>query len=341
MPGSLLGNIVPRVEDPDLLRGRSTFVDNQRLEGTAHAVFVRSPFAHARITGIDTAEAERAPGVLGVFTADSFGTAPVPAFAEVNKQVQRTALAREKVRFVGDPVALVVAETRAQAVDAAELVDVDYDELPAVADMEAALAEDAPLQFEELGSNIAASRADDSGIDPLEGAAHVVRLRIENQRIATAPMGGHAVLARPTPEGLTVWLATQQPHLSRDLVARFTGLEKEQVRVIAPHVGGAFGGKAGIIPDHAAVIAAARRLDRPVKWAETRSEAMLSMHGRGQVQYAELGLDAEGRFTGLRVRVVGDCGAYAGFGGALALGPTYMMIQGPYDVPEIRYDAIA
>jgi len=341
MPGSLLGNIVPRVEDADLVRGRSTFVDNQRLEGTAHAVFVRSPFAHARITGVDTAEAERAPGVLGVFTAEAFGETPVPAFAEVNERVQRTALAAGKVRFVGDPVALVVAETRAQAVDAAELVDIDYDELPAVADMEAALADDAPLQFEELGSNIAASRADDGDVDPLAGAAHVVRLRIENQRIATAPMEGHAILAQPRDDGLTVWLATQQPHLSRDLIARFTGLEKDQVRVIAPHVGGAFGGKAGIIPDHAAVIAAARRLGRPVAWTETRSEAMLSMHGRGQVQYAELGLDAEGRFTGLRARVVGDCGAYAGFGGALALGPTYLMSQGPYALPAISYDGIA
>ena len=345
MPGSLLGNIVPRVEDPDLVRGRSTFVDNQRLEGTAHAVFVRSPFAHARITGIDTGEAERAPGVLGVFTAASFGDAPVPAFAEVNPKVHRTALAAGKVRFVGDPVALVVAETRALAVDAAELVDVDYDELPVVADMEAALAEDAPLQFEELGSNIAASRADASGQDPLAGAAHVVRLRMENQRLATAPIEGHAVLAQPgtgpAGDGLTVWLATQQPHLSRDLIARFTGLDKEQVRVIAPHVGGAFGGKAGIIPDHAAVIAAARTLGRPVAWAETRSEAMLSMHGRGQVQYAELGLDADGRFTGLRARVVGDCGAYAGFGGALALGPTYLMSQGPYAIPAISYAGIA
>ncbi|MFC4784929.1 xanthine dehydrogenase family protein molybdopterin-binding subunit [Nocardioides sp. MAHUQ-72] len=341
MPGSLLGNVVPRVEDPDLLRGRSTFVDNQRVEGTAHAVFVRSPFAHARVTGIDTSLAEAAPGVLAVHTGATIGDRPVPAFADVNKAVTRTALATDEVRYVGDPVALVVAETRAQAVDAAELVDVDYDELPVVVDMEAALAPDAPVQFASLGTNVAASRAEQDPSDPLAGAQHVVRLRVENQRIATAPMEGHAILAQPTDDGLTVWVATQQPHLSRDLIARWTGLDKAQVRVIAPHVGGAFGGKAGITPDHAAVIGAARALGRPVKWTETRSEAMLSMHGRGQVQYAELGLDGEGRFVGLRVRVVGDCGAYAGFGGALALGPTYMMIQGPYEVPEIRYDAIA
>lgn len=341
MPGSILGNIVPRVEDPDLLRGRSTFVDNQRIEGTAHAVFVRSPFAHARVTRVDTSEAEKAPGVLVVHTGDSLGDGQVPAFALANKTAGRTALARDRVRFVGDPVALVVADTRAEAVDAAELVDVDYDELPVVADMEAALADGAPLQFDHVAGNIAATRADADRSDPLAGAAHVVRLRLENQRIATAPIEGHAILAQPTADGLTVWVATQQPHTARDLVARWTGLPKEQVRVIAPHVGGAFGGKAGIMADHAAVISAARGLGRPVRWTETRSEAMLSMHGRGQVQYAELGLDADGRFTGLRVRVVGDCGAYAGFGGGLALGPTYLMVQGPYEVPEIRYDAIA
>jgi len=341
MPGSLLGNIVPRVEDPDLVRGLSTFVDNQRIAGTAHAIFVRSPFAHARVTAVDTSEAERSPGVLAVFTGTTIGTTRVPAFAEVNPVIARTALATDKVRFVGDPVAMVVAETRAQAVDAAELVDVDYAELPVVADMEAALAEDAPLQFEAVGSNIALSRADANDADPFAGADHVVRLRLENQRIATAPMEGHAILVQPTGDGLTVWVATQQPHLSRDMIAGYTGLAKEDVRVIAPHVGGAFGGKAGIIADHAAVVAAARHLDRPVKWTETRSEAMLSMHGRGQVQYAELGLTAEGRIVGLRVRVIGDCGAYAGFGGVLAVGPTYMMIQGPYEIPEVRYDAIA
>src|SRR6476646_8270405 len=313
MPGSLLGNIVPRVEDPDLVRGLSTFVDNQRIDGTAHAIFVRSPFAHALVTAVDTSEAERSPGVLAVFTGTTIGTTRVPAFAEVNPVIARTALATDKVRFVGDPVAMVVAE----------------------------LAEDAPLQFEAVGSNIATSRADANDADPFAGADHVVRLRLENQRIATAPMEGHAILVQPTGDGLTVWVATQQPHLTRDMIAGYTGLAKEDVRVIAPHVGGAFGGKAGIIADHAAVVAAARHLGRPVKWTETRSEAMLSMHGRGQVQYAELGLTAEGRIVGLRVRVIGDCGAYAGFGGALALGPTFMMIQGPYDVPEIRYDAIA
>lgn len=348
MPGSLLGNVVRRVEDPDLLTGRSTFVDNQRVEGTLHAVFVRSPVAHARITGVDTTAAERSPGVVAVLTGEQLADRPVPLFASANPDVERTALAHDRVRYVGDAVALVVATTRAEAVDAAELVDVDYEELPAVADMELALADGAPLQFEELGSNIAGARRDPrfaDGSDPFEGAAHVVRLRIENQRIATAPMEGHAILVEPTGSaedpGLTAWVATQHPHLARDLIASYTGLAPEKVRVVAPHVGGAFGGKAGIGTEHAAVVAAAVRLGRPVRWTETRSEAMLSMHGRGQVQYAEMGLDHDGRILGLQLQVVGDCGAYAGFGGSLALGPTYMMSQGPYVVPEVRYAAIA
>jgi carbon-monoxide dehydrogenase large subunit len=343
MVGSLLGNAVPRVEDPDLVTGRSTFVDDLRIAGTAHAVFVRSSFAHARITGIDTTEAERAPGVLAVHTSETLGTDPVPPFAEVNKLCGHAALAFDVVRYVGDPVALVVAETRAQAVDAAELVDVDYEELPVVADMEAALADDAPLQFPELGSNVAASVSAD-GSDPLAGADLVVRARIENQRIATAPIEGNAILVEPThPDGpgVTVHVATQQPHLARDLVSRYTGLDTSRVRVVVPHVGGAFGGKAGISYGHAAIVAAARALDRPVAWTETRSEAMLSMQGRGQVQFAELGLTSEGAIVGLRARVIGDCGAYAGFGGVLAVGPTRMMAQGPYEIPQIGYSAIA
>jgi carbon-monoxide dehydrogenase large subunit len=341
MAGSLLGSRVPRVEDPDLVRGRGTFVANQRVPDTAHAVFVRSPLAHARIATVDTTAAATAPGVLAVHTGQTLGDAPAPTIGQANDQAVRTVLARDRVRFVGDPVALVVAETLAEAVDAAELVDVDLEPLPAVVDMEAALADGAPLQFDDIGGNIAASRSDSAAGDPLAGAAHVVRLRMENQRVANAPMEGHAILAKPAEDGVVVWVGTQHPHLTRDLIAGYTGLETHQVRVIAPDVGGAFGGKCAITADHAAVVAAALGLGRAVRWIETRSESMLSMHGRGQVQYAELGLEPDGRFTGLRIRVVADCGAYAGFGGEMALGPTYMMAQGPYEVPELRYDAIA
>jgi carbon-monoxide dehydrogenase large subunit len=340
MPGSILGTQVRRVEDEELLLGQGTFVDNLEGEGVAHAIFVRSPFAHAVIAGIDTTEARAADGVLAVYAADDLGYDTLPSFAAVNQQAPRAARAVGKVRYVGDPVAVVIAETRAQAVDAAELVDVDYDDLPAVTDMEDALAEGAPLQFEEIGSNIATFRAAKDDVDVLDDAEHVTRVRMVNQRIAVAPIEGNAILVRPTDDGLEAWVSTQHPHLARDLLAKSVGVEPEHVRVVAPHVGGAFGGKAGSTTDHAAIALAARRLGRAVKWIERRSEAMLSMHGRGQVQYAELGLTRDGTITGLRMRVLGECGAYAGFGGALAVGPTYLMAQGPYAVPRLRFEAI-
>jgi carbon-monoxide dehydrogenase large subunit len=341
MPGSILGTEVRRVEDLELLLGQGTFVDNLDSSGVAHAIFVRSPFAHATITGLDTSEAAAAPGVLAVYTADDLGREPLSGFADVNSSAGRAALAVDKVRYVGDPVALVVAETRAQAMDAAELVDVDYDDLPVVTDVEDALAEDAPLQFEAIGSNIATQRAAKDPADVLDDADHVTRVRMVNQRIATAPIEGNAILVRPTADGMEAWVSTQHPHMARDLLAKAIGVDAAHVRVVAPHVGGAFGGKAGTGPDHAAIALAARKLGRPVKWSETRSEAMLSMQGRGQVQYAELGLSRDGTITGLRLRILGECGAYAGFGGALAVGPTYMMAQGPYLIPRLRFDAIA
>ena len=367
--GSILGTEVRRVEDPDLLLGRGRFVDNIDLgeEGVLTAVFVRSTVAHALIGGIDTSEALGAPGVVTVLTAQDMGPDPVPLFAQINERVDRPALAVDRVRFVGDPVALVVARTRAQAVDAAELVVVDYEELPAVVDMEEALAHDAPLQHPELGTNVALAVKDPDGdVDVLAGAHRVVRLRMENNRMATSPIEGHAILVRPVlaedgavdgdgdgdgegdgdadagrVRGLDIWLASQHPHIARKLISRWTGLPPEAVRVRAPHVGGAFGGKAGMVAEHGAVIRAAQRLGRPVRWAETRSETMLSMSSRGQVQYVELGLDEQSRITGLRARVVGDCGAHAGYGGSYASGSTRTMSEGSYRIPRLRYDALS
>ncbi|UYM03670.1 xanthine dehydrogenase family protein molybdopterin-binding subunit [Solicola gregarius] len=330
-----------RVEDPDLVRGRATFVDNGQPAGVLHAAFVRSTYAHARIASIDTAEARELPGVVAVYTAADLDLAPFAGFSPVNEACSRAPLATDRVRFVGDTIALVVAESVAAAADALELVDADLEPLPVVTDPESAVADGSPLQFEELGSNIAAGVQDDPAVDVLADADHVVRARVENQRVAVAPIEGNAVLVEPGDERLTVHVSTQMPHLSRSMIAKTFGLDPDAVRVVAPHVGGAFGGKPAVIAEHVTVIAAARRLGRPVKWTETRSEAMLSMHGRDQVQYAELGLRRDGTFTGMRWRVVGDCGAYAGFGGALALGPTRTMAQGVYEIPAISYSAIA
>jgi aerobic carbon-monoxide dehydrogenase large subunit len=343
VPGSLLGNRVRRVEDPDLLTGRSTFVANLPIDGCASAVFVRSPFAHARVRSIDTAEAARAAGVLGVFTADDLGLEPLGGFMVLHPACARPPLARGKVRFAGDAVAMVVAETEPAAVDAAALVLVDYDPLDAVVDMEAATADGAPLQFEELGTNVVAGFSDPGDVDPLAGAVTVVRAQLENQRVAVVPMEADAIAAVPGDDGqgheLTVYVSTQMPHDFARATARCFGLERGAIRVVAPHVGGAFGSKVGLGAEHAAVIAAARRLGRPVRWVETRSESFMAMpQGRAQLQWAEMGFDADGRITGMHWRVLGDAGAYAGFGGALALGPTRMMAEGVYRMPVVRYD---
>jgi carbon-monoxide dehydrogenase large subunit len=340
MPGSILGNRVRRVEDPELLLGRGRYVGDIAVPGLAHVVFVRSPIAHARITGIDIGEAAHAPGVLAVYTAADLGLPVVHGLMVLNPAAGRPPLAVDQVRFVGDTVVAVVAETRAEAVDAAELVVVDYDPLDAVVDPELALAAGAPLQFEDMGTNLAAGFRDPDGPDPLAGAAHVVRARIDNQRVAVVPMETNAITVVPGDDGdgheLTIWISTQMPHGFHGQVCTLFELDAERIRVVAPYVGGAFGAKVGAGAEHVVVIAAARRLNRPLAWSETRSETLVATpHGRGQVDYIEMGFDEEARITGMHCRVISDAGAYAGFGGALALGPTRMMAQGVYRIPTI------
>jgi aerobic carbon-monoxide dehydrogenase large subunit len=344
MPGSLLGTEVVRVEDPDLLVGHTTYIDNLPIEGVLNLAFTRSALAHARITGIDTSEAEKVPGVVAVFTAADLD---LPAFhsfgVALNEACARPPLATDTVRFVGDPIVVVVAETKAAAEDAAEAVIVDYDPLPAVTDMEAALAEGAPVQFDAIGSNLAAGQRDPDDLAPLEGAHVVVRGRFENQRVAVVPMEGNAISVDPRGDGeghdLVIHVSTQMPHLFARLAAGVLGLDMKKLRVIAPHVGGGFGGKAGITAEHVVAIGVGRQIDRPVKWVETRSENMVALpHGRGQVQYIEMGFTADGDIVGMHARVIGDAGAYGGFGGGLAMGPTRSMAQGVYKIPKLAYD---
>ena len=343
MPGSILGNRVRRVEDPLLLVGGAKYVGDIAVPGLAHVVFVRSPIAHARIDSIETAEAAKAPGVLAVLTAADLDLPLVHGLMMLNAAAGRPPLAVGKVRFVGDAVVAVVAETRAAAVDAAELVVVDYDPLGAVVDPETALDDGAPLQFEAMGTNLAAGFRDPDGVDPLAGAAHVTRARIDNQRVAVVPMETNAITVVPGDDGdghdLTIWISTQMPHGFHRQMCQILDLDRARVRVVAPYVGGAFGAKAGVGAEHVVVTAAARRLDRPLTWVETRSENLVATpHGRGQVDYIEMGFDADARITGMHCRIIADAGAYAGFGGALALGPTRMMAQGVYRIPAIRYD---
>jgi carbon-monoxide dehydrogenase large subunit len=340
--GSLVGVPVRRVEDPTLLRGEGTYIDNLDLPGALHLAFVRSPMAHADITAVDTAEARVMPGVVAVYTAGDLDFPEHTGMMQLNPNIVRPALARDRVRFVGDAVAVVVAESKAQAVDAVEAVIVAYEPLPAATDMESALAPDAPIQFEAVGSNVVMGAREPDDYDPLAGADVVVRGRFENQRLAVVPMEGSAVAVVPGDDGegheLTVYLACQMPHSNRNALTANFGVEPENVRLVAPHVGGSFGAQHWA-PEDIVAVRVARELQRPVKWVETRSENMIAMpHGRGQVQYLELGLRHDGTIVGLRCRIVGDAGAYGGFGGMLAFGPTRMMSQGVYRIPRIGYD---
>lgn len=354
MPTSVLGTTVRRLEDPDLLTGRARFVADLPATGALEAVFVRSPHPHADVLGVDATVARARAGVVAVLTAADLGLGPVPPLVMVHDGCPRTPLATDRVRFVGDPVALVVAVSREAAADAADDVVVDYAPRPAVVDPEAALEDDAPLQFDSVAGNLVAGARDPDDVRPLEAADVVVRARIVNQRIAVVPMEADAALAVPAgvdgagqpptcgAPRLTLWVSTQMPHGLAARLGPLLGLGDGELRVVAPAVGGGFGGKPGLIPEHAAVAAAALRLGRPVRWIETRSENLVAMaHGRGQVQYGELGVDRDGRIVSLALRIVADAGAYGGFNAALAMGSTRAMAQGVYRVPAIRVDVAA
>ena len=278
--GSFSGTPVRRVEDPDLLRGAGTYVDNLEVDGMLVAQFVRSPMAHAVIRSIDTSAARAMPGVVGVYTADDIEFPAAPAFMLLHPATRHSSLAKERVNYVGDPVAVVIADTRAQAVDAAEMVEVDYEPLDAVIDMEDALAADAPLQFESIGSNVVIGMQA-GGADPLEGADVVVRGRFENQRVAVVPMEGSAIAVVPNDGDfdLVVHLACQMPHMIRGVLSGALGIDPERLRVIAPNVGGSFGAK-HLTSEGVVAAKLAMELGRPVKWVETRSENMIAMpHG--------------------------------------------------------------
>ncbi|HEY0519241.1 MAG TPA: xanthine dehydrogenase family protein molybdopterin-binding subunit [Ilumatobacteraceae bacterium] len=341
MVGSILGTRVLRTEDPELLFGIGEYVGDLDLGGQVHVVFVRSEMAHAVITGIDTEAARNAPGVVAVLTAEDLGVAPFQSMVTVHDDFARPPLAIDRVRFVGEAIVAVVAESVVEARDAADMVIVDYEPLRAVVTMEDALLPDAPLLFESHGDNIAVSTTDPVDPEIFGDADVIVRGRYINQRIAVAPMEPHGAASCIDADGrLLVYGSTQMPHLLHNLMARALGVDKSEVRVVTPLVGGGFGGKAGIYPEQVVVAALAKRLQRPVVWAATRSEDMLALsHSRGQIQYVELGCKRDGTFTGLRVRLVGDGGAYPGIGSFLPTG-TRRMSNGTYRFTGIQFDVV-
>ena len=339
MAGSILGTRVLRTEDPELLFGTGEYVGDLDLADRLHVVFVRSEMAHALITGIDTQAAKSAHGVVAVWTADDLGLAPFQGMVTVHADFGRPPLATDRVRFVGEAIVAVFAETVTQAKDAADMVVVDYEPLPAVVSAEDALAVDAPVLFEAHGDNVALTTTDPVNADLFGDAEVIVRGRYVNQRIAVAPMEPQGAATALGADGrLLVYGSTQMPHLLHRLLAAALDMNEDDIRVIVPLVGGGFGGKAGIYPEQVVVAAAAKRLQRPVIWAGTRSEDMLVLsHSRGQVQYVELGCKRNGTFTGLRVRLVGDGGAYPGIGAYLPAG-TRRMSNGTYRFTGIQFD---
>ncbi|MEO5898797.1 MAG: molybdopterin cofactor-binding domain-containing protein, partial [Ilumatobacteraceae bacterium] len=297
---------------------------------TARAVFVRSPYAHARVLRIDTAASCGRPGVVAVFTAADLALGSIHAHRILPSQFDRPPLAHDVVRFVGDAVAVVIADTITQAVDAAEHVVVDYEPLPALADSAAALRPDATAVYAEVPDNAAFRRVVGDRPTILGNAEVVVTATMINQRVASAPMEPDGALAVPDGETVTVWASTQRVHQVREQIASSLGLSGAAVRVIAPQVGGGFGGKFEPSAETVVVAAVAYRLGRAVAWIQTRTENLLTMpHGRGQVQQGTIALARDGTFVGLWADIVADSGAYP-MVGALIPNATLSMIAGPY-----------
>jgi carbon-monoxide dehydrogenase large subunit len=332
---SIFGSVVRRSEDPRFLRGEGRYVENLQLEGSLRAVFVRSMMAHAKIVGIDVDASRAMPGVVAVLMAEDFDLLPRPPSGNVSELFSRPVLVGEIARFVGEPIAVVIAQTRAQAQDAAERVIVDYDPLPAVVGVDGALAEGAAVLFPDAGTNVCDEFGSEDRGDPLEGAEVVVRGRFVNQRLAPVPMETNAFAAVPDGDGgLTVWVSTQVPFDVRDDVADALGLDRDRVRAIAPDVGGGFGAKLTIYPEYLVVAACALRLDRAVRWSEWRSESMLGLtHGRAQVHDVELGATFGGDLVGMRVQITADLGAYPI--AAFLASTTLEMLSGVYRIPRI------
>ncbi len=336
--GSILGNAVLRREDPTLLRGTEQYLDDLTAEGMVHVHFVRSTIAHGTLVDVDISEAEGMPGVVGVYSASNTDLGSMP-YGFGHPGFGRPLFAADRVRQVGDIVAAVVAETRDQAVDAAEAIFIDYDDLPVVIDMRTAADPGTELLFPETETNVCfhTELGDD---DALEGADKVVQLTIESQRLAGVPIEPNGAFAIPTPGQMMVWLPSQNPQAIAGQLSGLVGIDMPELRVATPKaMGGGFGSKAGLYAEHVITTSLAKLLDRPVKWIESRSENMVSMvHGRAMVLDASMGFDAEGNITGLHVHAIADTGCYPVVGAVLTTF-TQIMIQGVYNIPKLRYTA--
>jgi aerobic carbon-monoxide dehydrogenase large subunit len=315
-----VGQALKRKEDPRMITGRGNYTDDISLPGMVYAAIVRSPEAHASIVSIDTAAARELPGVVAVLTGDEmagdFGGPMAMVWAPPGVEIktpENWPLKRGEVKHVGDPVAVVVATSRGAALDAADEVIVEYDPKPVVVDPERALEDGAPLVWEQLGTNKTHEWAVAGGdFDAARAEAEVVvEHRFVNHRTSGAPIEPRCSVAEPRGESLVLYSTTQVPHIARFVLSGVIGVPEDKLRVVAPDVGGGFGAKLQVYQEEALVLALAKRLGRPVKWTETRSEHMTtSHHGRDQINYVTLTAKRDGTVTGCRARIIADLGAY-------------------------------
>ena len=355
--GKFIGEAVRRIEDRRFITGKATYTDDIQLPGMTYAYMVRSPYAHARIKKIDTSRAKSAPGVIAVFTGEDVKAVNgLPCGWQVNfrngdtmKEPKHPLLVADKVRHVGDNVAMIVAETREQAKDAAELLDIEYDVLEAVTDPAKAIEENAPLVHDDVPRNICfdweigdKAKTDDA----FAKADHVVSLEFRNQRLipnAIEPRSAIGVYDAAR-DKYTLYTSSQNPHLIRLLLCAFVlGIPEHKVRVISPDVGGGFGSKIFHYAEEALVTWAAKQVGRPIKWTAERSESFITdAHGRDHVTRAAMAFDKNGKILGLRVNTIANMGAYLStFAPAI---PTYLhgtLLQGVYDTPAIYCEITA
>ena len=344
-----VGQPVLRKEDPALLKGEGSFVDNMVVPAMLHMAVVRSPYAHARIVKVDVSKALEIPGVVGAWTGADLADAwagPLPMVWPITEDIKTSdhwPLTKDKARFQGDGVAVVAAESRGIAGDAAEAVEVEYEPLDAVLDIEEAVEDGAPLVHEELGTNAVVHWSHGGGGDLslFDGAPVKLQLRYEAPRLTPSAIEPRGALASPVPSlgEFTLWTSSQIPHIARVTLAGTTGIPEHKLRIVAPDVGGSFGGKLDVYAEEALCLVLARLTGRPVKWIESRSENLsVTIHGRGVIHDVEVAATEEGKILGFRVTELCDMGAYFQLltPGIPELGGWVYM--GPYDTQAYWYE---
>ncbi|MSO59324.1 MAG: xanthine dehydrogenase family protein molybdopterin-binding subunit [Ilumatobacteraceae bacterium] len=344
MGGSILGNRVLRKEDPKFLTEGGKYVDDlltePMLAGALHVTYARSTVAHGNITSIDITDAKAMPGVVAVFTGVDLDLQQVPS--AFNPAATRTLLATDKVRYVGEPVVAIVSQTREQGEDASETVIIDYDVLPALIDLEIAMASDLHL-YEACGSNVVFDTMvlglpDNTGDAYFADCEVVVKGRFMNQRVAPCPLEVRGAAASWGDNGrLTQWLSTQHAQGSVAPIAAANGVEESMVQIKTPDVGGGFGAKIGAYPEELLLGPIAKRVGKPVRWRETRTESMMALgHGRAQLQYVTMGGNRSGKVTHYQLWAIQDSGAWVDMGTILAPFMTRPMSSGVYNIPNIE-----